>query len=336
MSVCLRSILSTLFAIRARILGIAAATLLVGMAVQPALTGSPALAQTAPVAAQATKPPAALGDQPAGSLANLADQLDKSPDTVVADVNGTPVTLGMVADRLRDFAPNLAALPAKMVYKAAVEDIVQQRAMAIKARELGVDKNPATQRRIALATDHELALAMVNRILPEMVTDKAIEDLYNKTIAGKPGPEEVKLRVIATTTEADARQVLNALAEGTDFATVAKQSSRDPSRLAGGEVGYTTREHLTPEIGAIAFALSPGQISMFPILSRGLWFIIKVEERRQLGTPSLADSKAALTQTLIHEAATIIRAKSRAAVIVNEYGPTGMDGKTGDAAAKTK
>ena len=300
----------------------------VGLACTPAFAQAPAAPSSAPTAA--------VQDQPAGSLADMANQFDKSADTVVADVNGSPITLGMVADRLRDFAPNLATLPASMVYKAALEDIVQQRAMAVKARELGVDKDPATLRRIQAATDHELALSMIRRILPEIVNDQTIEERYNATIAGQPGQEEVQLRVITTATEADGRLVLAALAKGADFGAVARQSSRDASSVAGGEIGYAGRDRLTPEIGAVAFALSPGQTSLFPILSRGVWFVVQVEARRQLSAPTLAESKAQLTATLTSEASGVILRKSRAAVVVHDFGPSGMRGKPDSPGTKAR
>jgi peptidyl-prolyl cis-trans isomerase C len=304
-----------------------ATALLICLGIQSGLFHSPVFAQTPPAATP--------DDKPAGSLADLAAQFDRTPDTVVADVNGSPITLGTVADRLRDFAPNLATLPASMVYKAALEDVIQQRAMAVKARELGVDKDPATQRRIQSATDHELALAMIRRILPEIVTDQAIQDRYDTTIAGQPGQEEVQLRVVTTASEADGRLVLAALAKGAEFGAVARQSSRDPSSVAGGEIGYASRDRLTPEIGAVAFALSPGQTSLFPILSRGVWFVIQVEGRRQLATPTLAESKPLLTAALTSEASGVILRKSRAAVVVDDFGPTGMGGKGDGAATKS-
>ncbi|HBK05029.1 MAG TPA: hypothetical protein DDZ81_04110 [Acetobacteraceae bacterium] len=262
-----------------------------------------------------------------GSLSNLAAQFDKTPDTVVADVNGTPITLGMVADRLRDFPEKLSVLPSSVVYKSALDDLVEQRALAVKAKELGLDKRPETKRRLDEATDQALAQALIRHITPELVTDKAIEDRYNNTIAGKPGPEEVRFRVIATATETDGKIVLERLGNGTDFAGLARAVSKDPSAFNGGEIGFAARDQLTPEIGAVVFSLMPGQTTAFPIPSHNLWFVIQVEGRRQLGAPSLAESRNRLTNDLTKEAAAEIIRKTRAAVAVNNYGPTGMQGQ---------
>jgi peptidyl-prolyl cis-trans isomerase C len=243
---------------------------------------------------------------------------------VVADVDGTPITLGMIADRLHEFPEKFSVLPSAVIYKSALDDLIQQRALAVKAKALGLDKQPETMRRIQEATDRELGQALVRHIVPELVTEKAIEDRYDATIAGKPGPEEVRFRVIATATEEDGKTALDLLAKGTDFATLAKKISKDPSAFSGGEVGFATRDQLTPEIGAVAFTLLPGQISAFPVPSNKMWFIIQIEERRQLGTPSLVDSKMRVTNELLRDASAEILQKSRASVVVNDYGPTGM------------
>jgi peptidyl-prolyl cis-trans isomerase C len=301
-------------------------------------------AQTAPVpsssvlqpkAVPSGSPPAATPpDAPAGDLGQLADQFDKTPDTVVADVNGTPITLGMVADRLRSLSTALAALPSPTVYRIAVDDLIQQRSLAVKAKELGLDKDAGAKRRVEEATDEALAGVLVRHILPEMVTDKTIGQLYDAMIAGKPGPEEVQIRIIATASEAEASTVLATLAKGGNFAAVARESSRDPSAAAGGEIGYASREKLTPEIGAVAFALAPGQINAYPVLSNGLWFAIQVEGRRQQAAPSLASAREKLASMVTRQAIAEIIKKTRASVVVKDYGPTGMRGRDTPSAGK--
>ena len=293
-----------------------------------------AFAQTAASAGSSGKPDTAAPAPVVNSLVQLADQFDKSPTTIVTDVNGTAITLGMVADRLRDLPPQLAALPPATVYKAALDDLIQQRALAIKARELGLDKDAVTQRYIGEATDHELARVMIQHILPELVTEKAIKDRYDAIFAGKPGPDEVQFRVIATATEAAATDVLTALRNGGDFDKLAHDESRDPSRFNGGEIGYTRRDLLTPEIGAVAFALSPGQTTAYPVRSNGLWFIIKVEGRQRVAAPPLDSVREQIVAALTRQADAEISRKARAAVTVKDYGMTGAGGR--DASVNVK
>jgi peptidyl-prolyl cis-trans isomerase C len=308
------------------------------------LSPAAVFAQTVPVPSSSVVQPQAVPsgsapaatppDAPAGDLGHLADQFDKTPDTVVADVNGTPITLGMVADRLRSLSTGLAALPSPTVYRIAVDDLIQQRSLAVKAKELGLDKDASAKRRVEEATDEALAGVLVRHILPEMVTDKTIGQLYDALIAGKPGPEEVQIRVIATASEAEASTVLATLSKSGNFATVARESSRDPSAAAGGEIGYASREKLTPEIGAVAFAMAPGQINAYPVLSNGLWFAIQVEGRRQQAAPSLTSVREKLAAMVTRQAIAEIIKKTRASVVVKDYGPTGMRGRDTPPAGK--
>ena len=291
-----------------------------------------ATAQTAPPPAEVSP----LTRQAPGSVGELAAQFDKSPEIVVATVDDSPITAGMVSDRIRDFPDKYAVLPAPLVYKAAVSDLIEQRSLAVKAKALGLEKTPEAQRRIVEATDRVLAQMLYWRILPELVTTKAIEARYNATVAGQPGPTEVRFRVIGAESEADAKIVLDVLSRGTDFGSLAQQVSKDPSGSNAGEIGFTTRDRLAPEIAAVAFSLLPGQMTMFPVPSHGLWFIIQVEERRQRGTPTLADSQAQLTGALVREASAEILEKTRASVVVKDLGPTGRTGHEAEASGKTR
>lgn len=270
------------------------------------------------------------------SLSALADGFDKRPDTIVADVNGTPITLGMVADRLRDFPATLGIMPPSVLYKGALDDLIQQRALAAKAKELGLDKLPTMQRRISEAADRELGAALFRQLVPEMVTDQAIEKTYKDLVAGKPGPDEVQFSVIATPTKAEAMSALDLLRNGRDFAELATKISQDPSALAGGEIDYTRPENLTPEIRAVAFALAPGETTAFPVLSNNAWFIIRVEARRQQGTPNPVQARAVLSGELTRAAIARIGQQARASVTVKDYGETGARGRDQGAEPKSR
>lgn len=302
-------------------------------------TSTPA-ASAAPAAARAKAPilsvPAGAGPlTPAqGTLDQVAAQLAKSPNTVVSEVNGTPITLGMVADRLRDMPENLAVLPTSVLYRGALDDLETQRAMAIKAKSLGLDKQAEIIRRIGEATDHELSRALMRHIVSEMVTEDAIRKQYAQTVAGKPGPEEVKFRVIATETEDQALALLERLRNGASFEALARASSKDPSSFNGGEIGYQRRDVLRPDIGAVAFALAPGQTTAYPVYSSGLWFIIQVEGRRQGSTPTLAEARPQLLGVLDGAASLEVFARVKAAATIKDFGPTGAGSRDSALPAK--
>ena len=91
--------------------------------------------------------------------------------------------------------------------------------------------------------------------------------------------EEVHARHILVPTEDEAKAILADLKKGADFATLAKEKSKDPGAADGGDLGYFTKDQMVPEFSAVAFKLDKGQLSD-PVKTQFGWHIIKVEDKR--------------------------------------------------------
>jgi peptidyl-prolyl cis-trans isomerase C len=139
------------------------------------------------------------------------------------------------------------------------------------------------------------------------ITEQALRARYEKDIAGKPGPLEVHLRVIMVPTRDEALTLLQRVKSGQDFATVARDASKDASAPAGGDVGYTTIDSLDPPVGAVAFALNPGEVSPTPIKGGQGWFLIRNEGVRQQQAPSFEAARESLHRELASEAMAAMR-----------------------------
>lgn len=93
--------------------------------------------------------------------------------------------------------------------------------------------------------------------------------------------DQIQVRQILVTDEATARTIIEQLKNGADFSLLAQaQSLPESGRTNGGEPGWFPRglSPLPAEVEAIAFSLSPGQISG-PIRSSLGFHIIKLENR---------------------------------------------------------
>jgi peptidyl-prolyl cis-trans isomerase C len=276
-------------------------------------------------------PPAATpGDgtaRPASAeaLAALAADFDKTPDVIVARVGGTPITLGMVADRVRGLAPAWGNAPARQTFDVALSGIIQTRLLALKAKELGIDKTPSVQREITFATDGVLANALMRNIGADKITPEALRVRFEKEYAGKPGPEEVWLRVIVTPTEAQAQEALTKIREGMDFASAVTTFSQDASKQNGGDLGYVTVDRLPQELSAVAFGLSTGEMSASPVLATGGWYIVEVEGRRQRGAPTFEEVAPTLRAELTKEALLAYIKRVQDSANIEVYGPSGAE-----------
>lgn len=81
--------------------------------------------------------------------------------------------------------------------------------------------------------------------------------------------------------EAQLEALREQLAQGGDFAAVARSKSEDPGSAAnGGELGWTSPGELDPRFQAAIDALAPGEISA-PFKSNFGWHIAEVLERRE-------------------------------------------------------
>jgi peptidyl-prolyl cis-trans isomerase C len=153
-----------------------------------------------------------------------------------------------------------------------------------------------------MAVERALGEAWLKRRADAAVTDKALHERYDRDVAGKPGPEQVRARVILFATQSEAQAAIQQLQAGADFSEMARQRSKDPTAANGGDLGYRTRESVTPEVGAAMFSLSPGQMAPYPVASIGGYFVIRVEGRVTGKTPTFEEARPSLERAIRAEA----------------------------------
>ena len=252
---------------------------------------------------------------------------EKAAGTIVATVGDRTVTLGEVGDAIRALPATLQALPFDSVYPAVLTQLIQLQALAARAQRLGLDKDPTIQRKMKVAADRALTNELLLREAGGAITEKMLLARYDQDYAGKPGPEEVRSRVILVATQAEAEAILTELTGGADFVTVAKRASRDATAPNGGEIGFARREMLTPEVGAVAFALAAGQTAMRPVKTDTGWFIVRTEERRPGPTPGFASVRDAVRETLMRDAITAVARAALSEVNVHAFDISGKEMK---------
>lgn len=262
--------------------------------------GSPSTA--APASPPAGDTAGALLVTPAEALMAMADSLDKNPGATVVMIEGRPITQGEAAEVMRGLPVSLASLGFKAVYRQALEQLIRERLLILNAQKAGFDKTETARRRQREASDRALAEAFMNHAANESVTEQMVRARYERDVAGKPGPVEVRARAIVVPTEEEAAAVIDKAQAGGDFHQLAQQYSKDGSASRGGDLGYVPIDALSPEIGAVIFALQPGQMTAFPVRTAAGYFVLRVEGRRQRSTPSFDEARAGLQRDLRREA----------------------------------
>ncbi|MCG6966809.1 MAG: peptidylprolyl isomerase [Chromatiaceae bacterium] len=231
----------------------------------------------------------------------------------VADQSSVIAAYGDTVLRTDELAAEVHALPAASRERFAksarsrdnlVVDLLVRRQVAARARQEGIADDPAVRYRLQLLEErllYEVYMQRAEAAMPdEAVIERMARDEYRAHRERYVTPEAVRashilLRVNAKPGEgrdheqamALARELLDRLKAGADFAQLAKEYSEDPgSARKGGDLGFFEKDRMVKPFAEAAFALrKPGDLSGIVETQFGL-HIIRLTERRPAGQRS--------------------------------------------------
>jgi foldase protein PrsA len=153
-----------------------------------------------------------------------------------------------------------------------------------------------------LKEDLKNYLTMRKLIEPQIeITDEELKTYFDENKDSLGEAEQIKASHILIEDESTAKEIKQKLADGADFAELAKEYSTDEaSKENGGELGFFPRGTMVTEFEDVAFSLPINEISE-PVKSDYGYHIIKVEEKKDAKEANFDDSKAAIKETLIDE-----------------------------------
>jgi peptidyl-prolyl cis-trans isomerase C len=284
-----------------------------------------ALCAASPLSAQQPTPPGpAAAPAPAAAIAPA--------DTVVARVDGQPITMADLTAAAQELPQELRATPPQVLLPLLLDQVIAGRAVTAAARRAGLDQDPAVRARIRRAEEQELQQAWLTAEIGSRISDEAVRARYDQQIASRPAEEEVHARHILVPTESAAREALAEVRGGADFADVARRRSTGPGSAEGGDLGFFRRGDMVPEFATAAFALQPGQISENPVQSPFGWHVIKVEERRQTPPPPFEEVAQAVRQQLVQAEVQAAVERARAAARIERFNLDGSAPRPTDSA----
>lgn len=197
------------------------------------------------------------------------------PGPTVAQVNGEPITQGLVDAAVASLSQGGRDVPAEAVR----EQLILTEVLYQEALRRGVDDTPEGQGALALAERSALSVVLLDQVVEERVTDAAIEKWYQEHATEMRRPE-VKARHILVPTEEEAKALLDRARAGEDFGTLAEENSVDKgSAVDGGSLGWFPHDRMVPEFADAAFAAEKGQI-VGPVRTAFGWHVIEVQDRR--------------------------------------------------------
>ncbi|HNX28903.1 MAG TPA: peptidylprolyl isomerase [Syntrophomonadaceae bacterium] len=133
------------------------------------------------------------------------------------------------------------------------------------------------------------------------ITDAEIKEYFNANQEQFAVEEQIKASHILVDSEEKALEVKQKLAEGKDFAELAKEYSTDTTnKEQGGDLGLVSRGQMVAEFEDAAFALPVGEISE-PVKTEYGYHIIKVTEKIAAREGTLEENQEEIRETLFNQ-----------------------------------
>lgn len=265
-------------------------------------------------------------DDPAG---DTSTETKTSSDTstsgqsgqIVAKVDGRPIYESDLEFAEAEIGGNLGTLAGDTKRRVLIEYLVENQLFANAAQKENLATGAAFDRRLAYWRQRALREAYFDDKVKGGVGEGAAKALYDDKVKMIKPEEEVQARHILVAKEEEAKDLVEKIRAGADFADLAKQHSGDGgSKEKGGMLGYFGRGQMVPQFEQAAFALKKGEVSD-PVKSQFGWHIIKLEDRRQKPPPKFDDVKDQIMGTLIHKRAQKVAEDLRQAAKIEYVDP---------------
>ncbi len=248
--------------------------------------------------------------------------------TVVATVNGDPITFGEFQERFArsGYKPDSDIGPA--VKEEFLNRLIERKMMLGEAqrKRIKVGLPEINQRIEAIGKEHgkdvkedlmaqgvdfekwkaDLWENMMIEKLVGRAVDRSVrvpvsevKHYYQSNPDEFMRPEQVRVRQIVVSSESEAKKVLERINNGTDFAVLAREKSTAPESVNGGDLGYFARGEMPSDFNVV-FSLPKGGISGVVKSPYG-YHIFKLEDRKPAGKRSFEEASAEISERLQRE-----------------------------------
>jgi peptidyl-prolyl cis-trans isomerase C len=210
---------------------------------------------------------------------------------VLAKVNGVEIRqsdLTMAEEELG--SGQLAQMDPATKRENLLSYVIDLKIVAKAAEDKKLGDTDAFKKSLAFARERLLMDKLLTDEAKTATTEAAMRKVYEEAASQMGGDEEVRARHILVENEDEAKQIIEELKKGGDFAEIAKKKSKDPGASDGGDLGYFTKEQMVPEFSKVAFETAPGKVSD-PVKSQFGWHVIKVEDKRKRKPPEFEQVK---------------------------------------------
>jgi peptidyl-prolyl cis-trans isomerase C len=224
-----------------------------------------------------------------------------SANAPLATVNGIAIPASLLEQNVRaNVAQGQRDTPE--LRQLLKDELINREILAQEAAKLGLEKTAEAKTQLAQLRQTLMVELVLNDMLKKNpITDVKIKAEYDRRVEALKNEQQYKISLIITPTEDEAKAILVRLSKGESFQKIAEQSSIDPSKAKGGDVGWVLPAQILPAISNVLVNLKKGSVAVAPIRTQVGWNIIKLEDQRKFLPPGLNESKNDIRQELIQQ-----------------------------------
>ncbi|MBM3339694.1 MAG: peptidylprolyl isomerase [Betaproteobacteria bacterium] len=232
-----------------------------------------------------------------------------------AIVNNKPIP----KTKLDDIVAQLVAQgrPDTPELRTAIRDsLIMQEIFLQEAEKTGVSQQAEVKRMLENQRAEILITAYLrDHLKKHPVSDADVKAEYDK-LKSQQGDREFKARHILVEKEDQAKQIIEQLKKGGNFAEIAKKESKDPGSGAnGGDLDWNPAGTFVKPFSDAMVKLAKGKYTEAPIQTQFGWHVIQVDDVRDAAPPPLDQVKPQITQELerrkVQKLQTDLRAKAK-------------------------
>ena len=232
-------------------------------------------------------------------LGAMSPQAFANDDSTIAIVNGQELkqsTLQFYALERRQIDPKNTP-PADQL----VDDIINMQLLKEEAFKMKLDKSADFKARMKFINLSMLSqVAMINFLDNNPISEERLKKEYDSKI-GEMDVTELKASHILVKEETTAKEVIEKLNKGGNFAALAKEYSTGPTAPKGGDLGWFSPQRMVPEFSQAALAMKDGEYTKQAVRTQFGWHIILRAGKRDGTPPSFEDVKPSISAALEQE-----------------------------------
>ena len=228
------------------------------------------------------------------------DQIEIRPgDPVVAKLKGQDIKRSDVLRYMQNLPPNLRQLPIQQVFSLSLDQVINTQIVDAMVGGVNLDDNPVVKAQLEEAKKGIVRNVYMQQEAEKALTDKRLQSAYEEYKAGFPEVEEIKTRHILVADEALAKDLIERLKGGADFAALAQEHSTDATKENGGDLGYLSQqEQVLPAFLDALYALEVGTYTQEPVQTDVGFHIIEAQEKRMRPPATFEQAKPFLAAQL--------------------------------------